>query len=326
MKKLLALLLLTGTAVFAQTDVVKFKATIAHPNSDSLVIRSRTFTQTIKGSKGAFAGSFAITPGFYQLFDGTEQTSLYLKNGYDLALTMDAAQFDETIAYKGKGEKENNFLAKLAIDMERLSESIAIATPEEQNKAITAKLAEFDKLLADPALDTTFATAIKQQLQGQKQQMEMMAAQAAAAAKLIGKPSPGFKYENAKGGETTLAELKGKYVYIDVWATWCGPCRQEIPYLQKVEEAFKGKNIAFVSLSIDAAKDHDKWKKMVADKNLGGIQLMADKDWKSEFPQAYGINSIPRFILIDPKGNVVDADAKRPSDPALTTQLNSLVK
>lgn len=326
MKKLIALLLLTGTAVFAQTDVVKFKATIQHPNSDSLVIRNRGFSQVVKGSNGAFTGSFAVTPGFYQLFDGMEQTSLYLKNGYDLVLTMDAAQFDETIAYKGKGEKENNILAKLAIDMERLSESIATATPEAQNKAITAKLAEFDKLLADPALDATFATTIKQQLQGQKQQIEMMAAQAAIAAKLVGKPSPGFKYENAKGGETSLSDLKGKYVYIDVWATWCGPCRQEIPYLQKVEEAFKGKNIAFVSLSIDAAKDHDKWKKMVADKNLGGIQVMADKDWKSDFPQAYGINSIPRFILIDPKGNVVDADAKRPSDPALTAQLNSLVK
>ena len=326
MKKLFALFLIAGTAVFAQTDVVKFKATIAHPNSDSLVIRSRTFTKTIKGSKGVFAGSFAVTPDFYQLFDGTEQTSLYLKNGYDLALTMDAAQFDESIAYKGKGEKENNFLAKLAIDMERLSESTAKASPEEQNKAITAKLAEFEKLLADPAFDPNFVAFVKQELQGQKQQMEMMAAQAALAAKLVGKPSPAFRYENAKGGETALADLKGKYVYIDVWATWCGPCRQEIPYLQKVEEEFKGKNVTFVSLSIDNIKDHDKWKKMVEEKSLGGIQLFADNDWKSAFTQAYGINSIPRFILIDPKGNVVDADAKRPSDPALTTQLNSLVK
>ncbi|MFP9097693.1 TlpA family protein disulfide reductase [Flavobacterium sp. RHBU_24] len=326
MKKLLALLLLTGTAVFAQTEAVSFKATIKNPNSDSLVIRNRGFSQVLKGTKGAFTGSFAVTPGFYQLFDGTEQTSLYLKNGYNLALTMDAAQFDETIAYKGQGEKENNLLARLALDMEKLSESMATLTPEAQSKAIAAKLAEFDKLLADPALDANFAAAIKQELQGQKQQMEMMAAQAAITSKLVGKPSPAFNYENAKGGQTSLADLKGKYVYIDVWATWCGPCRQEIPHLQKVEEAFIGKNIAFVSLSIDAAKDHDKWKKMVADKNLGGIQVMADKDWKSDFPLAYGINSIPRFILIDPKGNVVDADAKRPSDPALTAQLNSLVK
>jgi len=326
MKKLFALLLLTGVAAFAQTDVVTFKATIKNANSDSLVIRNRAFTQTIKSTKGAYTGSFAVTPGFYQLFDGTEQTSLYLKNGYDLALTLDAAQFDETIAYKGKGEKENNFLAKLALDMEKLSETIATLSPEAQNKAITAKLAEFDKLLADPALDPNFTAAIKQELQGQKQQMEMMAAQAAIASKLVGKPSPAFKYENAKGGQTALADLKGKYVYIDVWATWCGPCRQEIPHLQKVEEAFKGKNIAFVSLSVDTAKDHDKWKKMVEEKSLGGIQVFADKDWKSDFVQAYGINSIPRFILVDPKGNVVDADAKRPSDPALTAQLNSLVK
>jgi thiol-disulfide isomerase/thioredoxin len=141
-----------------------------------------------------------------------------------------------------------------------------------------------------------------------------------------GKPSPLFAYENHKGGVTKLESLKGKYVYIDVWATWCGPCRQEIPFLQKIEEKYHGKNIEFVSISIDVAKDHEKWKKFVTDKNLGGTQLFADADWKSAFTQAYGINSIPRFLLIDPQGNVVDADAKRPSDPALQAQLDGLLK
>ncbi|MBC7605662.1 MAG: TlpA family protein disulfide reductase [Burkholderiales bacterium] len=132
-----------------------------------------------------------------------------------------------------------------------------------------------------------------------------------------GKPSPGFDYENYKGGKTSLESLKGTYVYIDVWATWCGPCRQEIPSLQKVEEQFKGKNVRFVSISIDARKDNEKWKKMVADKLLGGIQLFADNDWNSKFVKDYGIDGIPRFILIGPDGTIVNADAPRPSDPKL---------
>ena len=54
--------------------------------------------------------------------------------------------------------------------------------------------------------------------------------------------------KSSDSNETKLEDLRGKYVYIDVWATWCGPCRGEIPYLQKVEEKYKGKNIEFVSI------------------------------------------------------------------------------
>ena len=68
-----------------------------------------------------------------------------------------------------------------------------------------------------------------------------------AIAKLIGTPSPAFDYENHKGGTTSLESLKGKYVYIDVWATWCGPCIAQIPFLKELEKEYHGKNIEFVS-------------------------------------------------------------------------------
>lgn len=139
-----------------------------------------------------------------------------------------------------------------------------------------------------------------------------------------GTPSPKFDYENHKGGKTSLEKLKGKYVYIDVWATWCGPCRQEIPSLQKVEQQYHDKNIEFVSISIDVKKDYDKWKKMVTDKQLGGIQLYADNDWNSQFVKDYAIDGIPRFILVGPDGNIVNADAPRPSDPKLVDLLTKL--
>src|SRR5690606_13575941 len=149
---------------------------------------------------------------------------------------------------------------------------------------------------------------------------------AKANAKLNGTLSPGFEYENHKGGKTKLSDFKGKYVYIDNWATWCGPCRAEIPHLKKVEEKFHAKNIEFVSISVDVKKDYEKWKKFVAEKNLGGVQLIADKDWKSDFILAYNINSIPRFLLIGPDGTIIDSNARRPSDPALAAQLETLLK
>ncbi|RXK83213.1 TlpA family protein disulfide reductase [Filimonas effusa] len=137
--------------------------------------------------------------------------------------------------------------------------------------------------------------------------------------------APDFIYTSVKGEKVSLKSLRGKYVYIDVWATWCGPCKAEIPHLTKVEEDYHGRNISFVSLSVDQPGDKNKWVDYVNGHQLKGIQLMADKAFDSEFIQKFNINAIPRFILISPEGKIISADAKRPSDPQLRTQLNALL-
>lgn len=140
-----------------------------------------------------------------------------------------------------------------------------------------------------------------------------------------GMPSPKFvDYENNAGGTTSLDDFLGKYVYIDVWATWCGPCKEQIPYLEKVAEKYHGKNIEFVSISVDNDKDYDNWKAMIKEKQMKGIQLLADKQFKSEFVQKYLINGIPRFILIDPNGNIVESSALRPSNNKLIELFDEL--
>src|SRR5699024_9199980 len=142
----------------------------------------------------------------------------------------------------------------------------------------------------------------------------------------LGKPSPQFTgYENYKGGTTSLSDLVGdKYLYFDIWATWCGPCIAEIPHMKEIQEKYKGKNIEFIGLSIDQEKDHDKWQTFIEKRELGGIQLLADADWKSQFIQDYLISGIPHFILLDPEGNIVDANAPRPSDEGLPKLLDEL--
>lgn len=140
-----------------------------------------------------------------------------------------------------------------------------------------------------------------------------------------GVPAPAFTYANYNGGETSLESLKGKVVYIDVWATWCMPCLQEIPALQELEKKFHGKEVAFVSISIDAEKDHARWREFIETKQLKGIQLIADKAWKSQIVEDYVIKGIPRFILIDKEGKIVRAEAPRPSDPATADFIDSLL-
>jgi thiol-disulfide isomerase/thioredoxin len=136
-----------------------------------------------------------------------------------------------------------------------------------------------------------------------------------------GNPAPTFAYESITGETVSLESLKGKVVYVDVWATWCGPCKAEIPHLKDLEADMHGQNIAFVSVSVD--EDKEAWQTMVAEKSLGGIQLFSDKAWESSICVDYKITGIPRFILIDQAGNIVSADAPRPS---ASEELMSLIE
>ena len=134
-----------------------------------------------------------------------------------------------------------------------------------------------------------------------------------------------FNYENHKGGTTSLNDLKGKILYIDIWATWCGPCINEMPALTELIKYFKGKNIEFVNISIDTKNQYDKWRAMVPELNVGGLQLIADNGLKSEFMKAYSVGLIPRSILIDENGKIISAMAPRPSDPKTKNYLNELL-
>ncbi len=137
-----------------------------------------------------------------------------------------------------------------------------------------------------------------------------------------GAKSPNFKFENKEGKIYTLDSFKGKIVFIDVWATWCYPCVKEIPYLIKLQEKYKGKNIVFISICKDDKKE--KWLTMLKEKNMDGIQLFAESN-NEQFFEDYSINGIPHFIILDKQGDIFDAKAKRPSDEKLINELDLLV-
>lgn len=134
-----------------------------------------------------------------------------------------------------------------------------------------------------------------------------------------------FTYPDKGGTEFSLSTFKGELVYIDVWATWCGPCISEIPALHKLEQEYHDKNVSFISISID--KDKDTWLKMVNDKELGGIQLWAGNLWEGEglngIAKNYAIYSIPRFMLFSTDGIVISTDAPRPSSAGIRSLLDS---
>lgn len=136
-----------------------------------------------------------------------------------------------------------------------------------------------------------------------------------------GTPSPTFSCPDIDGKTVALADLKGKFVYIDVWATWCGPCRGELPHLKTLEEKYADKDIYFVSLSCD--KNKKAWENMVKKDEMKGIQLHLGVE--SPFMDAYLINGIPRFILLDRNGKIISANMTRPSDPKTAEKFNELL-
>jgi thiol-disulfide isomerase/thioredoxin len=139
--------------------------------------------------------------------------------------------------------------------------------------------------------------------------------------------SSDFIFPDIDNKEIALSDFKGKVVYIDVWATWCGPCKTEIPVLKALEKQYHGnKDIVFIGVSIDSSKDFNKWKDFVVKENPGGIQLFAGDKAQKELMMPYKILSIPRFILIGKDGAIVSADAPRPSSPEIKSRLDSLLK
>ena len=312
-------------------DFVTLSGTITNANSKEIKIldnRNQVIKTITINEDNSFTDTLKVSNGVYTLSDGNEYAALYLANGYDIAITLDAKEFDETLTFTGNGSEGSNYLAKKMLMQEETfnnlndlyvleEEAFLTSINEKKNDFMNLKdgYKNLDSTLI--AMDNSDTEMLFKFIAGQYDKASKMA-------KLIGSPSPKFtNYENYNGGTTSLDDLKGKFVYIDVWATWCGPCKVEIPHLKKVEKEFHGKNIAFVSISVDKEGAHEAWKKMIAEKEMGGIQLFAGTDFK--FAEDYQIDGIPRFILIDDKGNILNADAPRPSNPNLKEILNDLL-
>ena len=130
-----------------------------------------------------------------------------------------------------------------------------------------------------------------------------------------------FTYPDMNGKMVSLSDFKGKVVLVDVWATWCGPCRGEIPHLKKLEEEMHGKDVVFLGVSVDEVKDKQKWIEFIKKEGLKGIQVLAD-GW-SKITKDYKITGIPRFMVFDRRGNIVSVDAPRPSKPELKKMLEA---
>lgn len=315
--------------VFGQKEYVTFKGKIKNPSSGELLVLNPDKVLKIMNvsSKGVFSDTLHLPEGIYFIYDKAEFSKVYLKPGMNLNMTVNTKNFDESISYKGQGSEENNFLNKfnlefgeqdfnkiLALDSGFFYKTLQQIREKEYGKIDASKFSESFKLFMKDDLDISL------------EQIEDIYGQKLSAEKIKNQTIATYIFENHKGGTTNLNDLRGKYLYIDIWATWCGPCRKEIPHMKKLEADYHGKNIEFISISIDSPKDYEKWKAFVSNENMGGIQLYAQNAWEADIVRDFNIRGIPRFILIDPAGKIIDPDVERPSTEAIRKQFDELLK
>lgn len=292
---------------------------------EKITVQGRGFSKDIVvNSDGTFSDTLKVTDGVHAISNGGDRVTLFLKNGYDLNLEFKGEKLSDGVLFKGEGAETNNFMEnkrafymsdnanpKSYFVLDKAAFDAKLAAAKSELKGYKDQAKDLDSIInvMDARNDEMFFGYIESNYATMHETLTRLGK---------GKASPVFaNYENFKGGKTSLSDLKGKFVYIDVWATWCAPCKAEIPALQALEKEYMGKNIQFVSISVDKPEAYETWKKMVATEQLGGIQLYADNNFESQFILDYGINAIPRFILIDGAGNIADADAPRPSDPKI---------
>lgn len=157
--------------------------------------------------------------------------------------------------------------------------------------------------------------AVKRALDGQMQKTEG----------LVGKQAPEIVLPDVNGKEVKLSSFKGKYVLVDFWASWCGPCRHENPNVVKAYNQFKDKNFTILGVSLDGPGEKDEWVKAIMKDNLTWTQVSELKEWESAVVSDYNFEEIgiPFNVLIDPDGKIIAQELR---GEALERKLEEVLK
>ncbi len=138
----------------------------------------------------------------------------------------------------------------------------------------------------------------------------------------IGQPAPLFNMDDQQGRPIELSKQLGKYLLIDFWASWCGPCREDNPNLVQAYKDYGRRGFGIVSVSLDSENDRDKWLEAIRKDKLTWVQVSDLKGWDNAAARLYGINGIPMNFLLDPEGRII---AKGMRGTALRKKLAELI-
>ena len=152
-------------------------------------------------------------------------------------------------------------------------------------------------------MSNAFLSLKKKIADSERKAIELKAQQSAAKASGVGNEAPEINLPDPDGSNVALSSLKGKYVLVDFWASWCGPCRRENPNVVKLYEKYKSDGFEVYGVSLDSSKD--RWVNAIAQDNLSWIHVSDLSKWESVAAKAYGVRSIPHTVLLDKEGKIM---------------------
>jgi thiol-disulfide isomerase/thioredoxin len=315
----IALATLLFSCTSTNSNQVVISGTITNPKGDTvkIMMKDTSYITTINEAAHFSISLNLDTATYLSFFHGEESTDMYLKGGESVNLTIDTEFFDETINYEGS--TESSYLARKYMLNEKADIYGQLFTSEKEE--FITNLNMYIESIEQELMSVNNKAFASIEKENNVKMIEYYLEKMEAIAKLPkkGEPAINFTYPDKDGNEFSLSSFNSSLVYVDVWATWCGPCKAEIPALKELENDYHDNNITFLSVSVDT--DKKAWLNMLADKQLGGMQLWAN-GW-SAITKSYAINGIPRFMLFDANGNVISLDAPRPSSSEIRELLEA---
>lgn len=262
--------------------------------------------------------------------DGNEQTTVLLSPGDEIYMTLNTKMFDETISYYGKGAKKNNAVKNMALMMEQSIAPIFELDPETDEKEVNSLIDAAMDNLVDLAKDYQSIEGFKDygdQLieeyqatsKGLKAQYKQNLEMKKMFAKINGTDAINIEGINLKGKKESLSKYKGKLIIIDFWATWCAPCKAEMPAFKELEEKY-GKEVNFVSMGVYCKEDA--WHEMAGDLGFEN-NIYVSKETQSQFDD-WVVSYIPRYIVVGKDFKVIDSDGPRPSSSEMEAMIKKL--
>ncbi len=228
------------------------------------------------------------------------------------------------VNFSGTYATSNNFLAFYKKNSDELSEKIKTGIqPKNLENQIKNKKDLIKEEGISKKINDTLITYVMDQYDAFSSTLKKKNIKYLYKKELVGKKGNKFEFYDIEDKKINLSNFKGQYIYIDVWATWCKPCKVEAIYLKELEkELEKTKGVKIISISID--KDQNKWKDYLTKNSIAGNHYYSGAN--SSFVKFYDIGALPRFILLDKDGNIINSDEIRPSNPKTLNNLIALTR